>query len=64
MVTSMPLVYLNAFLLFLADNADSSTLHAVTFLRTTEIVTVNSIGQLKIWDLRQQRNEPSQIFSL
>ncbi|XP_025900192.1 nucleoporin Nup43 [Nothoprocta perdicaria] len=46
------------------DNADSSTLHAVTFLRTTEILTVNSIGQLKIWDLRQQRNEPSQIFSL
>ncbi|XP_026700356.1 nucleoporin Nup43 [Athene cunicularia] len=46
------------------DNADSSTLHAVTFLRTTEILTVNSIGQLKIWDLRQQRNEPSQVFSL
>ncbi|XP_064913537.1 nucleoporin Nup43 isoform X1 [Columba livia] len=46
------------------DNADSSTLHAVTFLRTNEILTVNSIGQLKIWDLRQQRNEPSQIFSL
>ncbi|XP_032041337.1 nucleoporin Nup43 isoform X1 [Aythya fuligula] len=46
------------------DNADSSTLHAVTFLRTTEILTVNSIGQLKIWDFRQQRNEPSQIFSL
>uniref|UniRef100_A0A493TVG6 Nucleoporin 43 n=2 Tax=Anas platyrhynchos TaxID=8839 RepID=A0A493TVG6_ANAPP len=46
------------------DNADSSTLHAVTFLGTTEILTVNSIGQLKIWDFRQQRNEPSQIFSL
>lgn len=46
------------------DNADSSTLHAVTFLRTTEILTVNSIGQLKIWDFRQQRNEPAQIFSL
>ncbi|NXP06318.1 NUP43 protein, partial [Thinocorus orbignyianus] len=46
------------------DNADSSTLHAVTFLRTTEILTVNSIGQLKIWDFRQQKNEPSQIFSL
>ncbi|XP_049645349.1 nucleoporin Nup43 [Suncus etruscus] len=46
------------------DNADSSTLHAVTFLRTPEIVTVNSIGQLKIWDFRQQGNEPSQILSL
>ncbi|XP_053238121.1 nucleoporin Nup43 [Podarcis raffonei] len=46
------------------DNADSSTLHAVTQLRTTEILTVNSIGQLKVWDFRQQGNEPSQIFSL
>ncbi|XP_063164929.1 nucleoporin Nup43 isoform X2 [Candoia aspera] len=46
------------------DNADSSTLQAVTRLRTTEILTVNSIGQLKIWDFRQQGNEPSQIFSL
>ncbi|XP_038598077.1 nucleoporin Nup43 [Tachyglossus aculeatus] len=46
------------------DNADSSTLHAVTFLRTPEILTVNSIGQLKIWDFRQQENEPSQILSL
>ncbi|KAL7987690.1 hypothetical protein Chor_006609 [Crotalus horridus] len=46
------------------DNADSSTLQAVTRLRTTEILTVNSIGQLKIWDFRQQGNEPSQIFSM
>ncbi|KAF4024654.1 hypothetical protein G4228_016660 [Cervus hanglu yarkandensis] len=46
------------------DNADSSTLHAVTFLRTPEILTVNSIGQLKIWDFRQQGNEPTQILSL
>lgn len=46
------------------DHADSSTLHAVTFLRTTEILTVNSIGQLKLWDFRQQGTEPSQIFSV
>nr|BAE24655.1 unnamed protein product [Mus musculus] len=46
------------------DNADSNTLHAVTFLRTPEIVTVNSIGQLKIWDFRQQGSEPCQILSL
>ncbi|XP_033873627.1 nucleoporin Nup43 [Acipenser ruthenus] len=46
------------------DNADSSTIHAVTFLRTTEILTVNSIGHLKMWDFRQQGNEPSQILSL
>uniref|UniRef100_A0A4W3HL23 Nucleoporin 43 n=1 Tax=Callorhinchus milii TaxID=7868 RepID=A0A4W3HL23_CALMI len=46
------------------DNADSSTLHAVTFLRINEILTVNSIGQLKIWDFRQPGNEASRIFSL
>ncbi|KAI1897452.1 hypothetical protein AGOR_G00083430 [Albula goreensis] len=46
------------------ENADSSTIHAVTFLRTTEVLTVNSIGQLKLWDFRQQGNEPSQILSL
>lgn len=46
------------------DNADSSTIHAVTYLRTTEILTVNSIGQLKLWDFRQRSSSPSQILSL
>ncbi|KAG8444465.1 hypothetical protein GDO86_009586 [Hymenochirus boettgeri] len=46
------------------DDADSSTMHGVTFLRTTEILTVNSIGQLKLWDLRKQGNDPTQVFSV
>ncbi|XP_056284969.1 nucleoporin Nup43 [Pseudoliparis swirei] len=46
------------------ENADSCTIHAVTYLRTTEILTVNSIGQLKLWDFRQQSDAPSQILSL
>ncbi|XP_063773588.1 nucleoporin Nup43 [Pseudophryne corroboree] len=46
------------------DDADSSTMHAVNFLRTTEILTVNSIGQLKMWDLRLEGNDPTQIFSV
>ncbi|XP_030261323.1 nucleoporin Nup43 isoform X1 [Sparus aurata] len=46
------------------ENADSSTIHAVTYLRTSEILTVNSIGQLKLFDFRQQSNSPSQILSL
>ncbi|KAM5163261.1 nucleoporin Nup43 [Mantella aurantiaca] len=46
------------------DDADTSVMHAVTYLRTTEILTVNSIGQLKMWDLRQQGNDPTQIFSV
>lgn len=48
----------------LPENADSSTIHAVTYLRTTEVLTVNSIGQLKMWDFRQQSSSPSQILSL
>lgn len=46
------------------DNADSSTFHAVTFLQIPEILTVNSIEQLKTWDFRQQGNEPSHRLSL
>ncbi|XP_057208906.1 nucleoporin Nup43 [Triplophysa rosa] len=46
------------------ENADSSTIHGVTFLRTTEVLTVNSIGQLKMWDFRQQSDSPAQILSL
>ncbi|XP_030638384.1 nucleoporin Nup43 [Chanos chanos] len=46
------------------ENADSSTIHAVTFLKTTGVLTVNSIGQLKLWDFRQQGNEPAQVLSL
>jgi len=47
---------------FLVDEADNCTLNAVTFLKQSEAATVNSIGQLKVWDLRQTTDKPSQIF--
>lgn len=50
--------------ILLPENADSSTIHAVTYLKTTEVLTVNSFGQLKLWDFRQQSNSPSHILSL
>lgn len=62
MVNVSNLFYLTVKLLL--ENADSSTIRAVTYLRSTEILTVNSIGQLKLWDFRQQSNSPSQILSL
>ncbi|KAI5614776.1 nucleoporin Nup43 [Silurus asotus] len=46
------------------ENADNSTIHGVTFLRTTEVLTVNSIGQLKLWDFRKQGSDPAQILAL
>ncbi|XP_070568783.1 nucleoporin Nup43-like isoform X2 [Ptychodera flava] len=46
------------------DNADSCTIHAVCYLKQYEVITVNSTGQLKIWDLRQPTSQPSRSFIL
>ncbi|XP_077862954.1 nucleoporin Nup43-like, partial [Saccoglossus kowalevskii] len=45
-------------------NADSCTIHAVSYLKQYEVITVSSTGQLKIWDLRQSSSEPSRTFVL
>lgn len=46
------------------DDADSCTINAVTFLKQTELLTVNSFGQLKIFDLRQDSRKGAKIFSV
>jgi len=46
------------------ERADSCSLHAVTFLKHSEAATVNAIGQLKVWDMRQAGNEPARILHL
>ncbi|XP_059175017.1 nucleoporin Nup43-like [Physella acuta] len=46
------------------EKADSCTINALTFLKQTEILTVNSFGQLKTFDLRQDLDKQSQIFSV
>lgn len=45
-----------------SDDADSSPLMCVTFMKHNEIVTANLRGQFKIWDLRLKDNEPMSIF--
>ncbi|PVD28656.1 hypothetical protein C0Q70_11250 [Pomacea canaliculata] len=45
------------------DKADSCTINGIMFLKQSEIVTVNSYGQLKLFDLRQNSDSPVQIFS-
>ena len=50
--------------LFLVDKADSCTVNAVTFLKQVEVITVNSCGQLKIFDLRSAHDEPVKSFCL
>jgi len=49
-------------LLLCADGADSCALNAVSFLTQTEVAAVNSIGQFKIWDIRQQSAKPVRVF--
>ncbi|XP_074662693.1 nucleoporin Nup43-like [Tubulanus polymorphus] len=44
------------------EKADGCTQNAATFLKQNEVVTVNSIGQLKVWDIRQNKDEPTRIF--
>ncbi|KAK3580498.1 hypothetical protein CHS0354_001096 [Potamilus streckersoni] len=44
------------------DNADSCTINDVIFLKQSEVVTVNSTGQLKVFDLRQPSDQPTSLF--
>ena len=44
------------------DGADSCALNDVCFLTQSEVGAVNSIGQFKIWDVRQQSAEPVRAF--
>ncbi|ESO85758.1 hypothetical protein LOTGIDRAFT_221179 [Lottia gigantea] len=46
------------------DNADSCTINSLTFLTQSEILTVNSFGQLKIFDIRRDSDQPVNIFSV
>ncbi|RZC32495.1 nucleoporin Nup43 [Asbolus verrucosus] len=46
------------------NNADSCSINCVTFLKHSEILTGNLRGQLKIFDIRASKNEPTTIFML
>ena len=46
------------------DKADSCTINDVTFLKQFEVITVNSSGQLKVFDLRQTDDDPTKSFSV
>ncbi|XP_071956784.1 nucleoporin Nup43-like [Antedon mediterranea] len=46
------------------DCADSCCINAAVQVKNHEIVTANSRGQLKQWDLRQPGNQPVNIFLL
>ncbi|XP_071112729.1 nucleoporin Nup43-like [Haliotis cracherodii] len=46
------------------ESADSCTINAITFLKQTEVITVNSFGQLKIFDFRQNTAVPTRTYTV
>ncbi|KAF5301006.1 hypothetical protein FQR65_LT08989 [Abscondita terminalis] len=46
------------------EEADSCSLNCVSFVKHSDILTGNSRGQMKIWDLRSKENKPSNSFML
>nr|CAI5860046.1 unnamed protein product [Callosobruchus analis] len=45
-------------------DADSCSIHSVLFLKHNEILTSNLRGQMKVWDLRNSGEQPSNTFML
>lgn len=48
----------------LTEDADSCSINCVIFSKHNEILTSNLRGQMKIWDLRSDSNEPNSTFML
>jgi len=46
------------------DHADSCSITDVTFTKASEVVTSNMRGQLKLWDLRSNQQQPATTFLL
>lgn len=55
---------MNLQFLITLDSADSTSISGAKFVKSYEITTVNSIGQLKVWDLRQKSNKPVRTMLL
>jgi len=46
------------------DHADSCSITDITFTRASEVVSSNMRGQLKLWDLRSNQQQPTSTFLL
>jgi len=46
------------------SNADSANIMDIQYLSTKEIVTVNTTGQLKVWDIRKQDSSPTNVMTI
>ncbi|XP_052236910.1 nucleoporin Nup43-like isoform X2 [Dreissena polymorpha] len=46
------------------EKANSCSINGIKFLKQLDILTIDSCGQLKIFDLRENTDEPSRTFSV
>lgn len=46
------------------DNADGAVINGVQYIGAREVATVNSTGQLKVWDTRRPDDQPSKVMRL
>lgn len=46
------------------DKANSCTVNGISFLKHLEVITIDSSGQLKVFDLRHTSNDPTRTFSI
>lgn len=52
------------FNMVMADNADSCVIRCISVNKLNEVLTGNSRGQMKLWDLRSYSNFPQTNFTL
>lgn len=50
--------------IFCTENADSTSLNAVIFLKVSEVLTASSFGHLKVWDIRAPAKKYSKLMLL
>ena len=49
---------------YCAEQGDSCSINGVCYLKQNEIATVNTSGQLKVWDIRDSQGtlQPARLF--
>ena len=46
------------------EDADVSGINAVTYSQLAEVLSVSSVGHLKMWDLRSSSNKPLKTMKM
>lgn len=57
-------MFYHIFFVIFTEDADSCSIYCVDFLKHNEVLTGNSRGHMKIWDLRSSQDVPDTTFML